>query len=148
VNTHVLAALKTKRAALAGEIALLKRTLKTRQTQLEHLDAAFRLFDPSVDPDKIPARRTYKRVNLFKQGALSRQVTDILRRAGKPLSAPEIVSGVMAALGHGEEARRTLAPRVRSSLAYLAGKGSVKRDGKNWKLDFQTNAAEDSDVFN
>ena len=50
----------------------------------------------------------------------------------------DIVTAMLAAGGHGEEVRRTVAPRVRGNLAYLQRQGKVKKEGEQreavWKL--------------
>lgn len=138
-NKYALAALKDKRATLAGEILSLKRQLAWRQDQIVHVDAAIQLFDPSYKVGSIPAKR--KRVKLFRQGELGRMIVDALRRAGKPLATQDIVSAVMAATGSGEQARAAIKPRVRGNLAYLGSRGSVMKLGRGaavrWVLSSQ-----------
>ena len=134
-NKYALAALKDRRASLAGEVAHLKKQLVWREDQLEHLDATIRLFDDSYVRGSIPAKRP-RRVKLFRQGELNRLILTALRRATGPLSTAEIVTSVITALGHGEEARPALKGRVRGNLAYLERdrKSVVKiADGRNAK---------------
>jgi hypothetical protein len=62
-----------------------------------------------------------------------------LRKAdGKPLSTAEIVTAVMRAGGHGEDARPALRMRVRGNLGYLERRGKVAKIGERamarWKL--------------
>ena len=63
-NRYALAALKDKRATLAGEIVKLKKKLAGRQDQIVHVDASIALFDPAYRVGSIPAKR--KRVKLFR----------------------------------------------------------------------------------
>lgn len=129
-NRYALAALKDKRATLAGEIAALKKQLAWKAEQLAHVDATIAVFDPAYDAATQKLKRPRKRVKLYRQGELSRSVIDVLRRAGKPLSTPEIVSRLMEAQGHGEDARNALTPRVRSNLQYLhRQRGTVEKVG-------------------
>jgi hypothetical protein len=65
---YALKALKDQRAAIASEIAQLKRQWEIRRAQLVHVDATIHLLDPSVDIDAIPLKRTMKHVRLFRQG--------------------------------------------------------------------------------
>lgn len=130
-SRYALSALKNKRATIAAEIVHLKRQLRHRKEHLVHVDATIRLLDPSIETDAIPNKRLVKRVKLFRQGELGRLILDTLRRAeGAPMSAREIVTAILAAGGHGEVARPTVAPRVRGNLAYLHHSGKVaKHDG-------------------
>lgn len=61
-----LMALKVQRAAMATEIAQLKRQWEVRRVQLVHVDATMQLLDPSVDPNTIARKRTMKHVRLFR----------------------------------------------------------------------------------
>lgn len=124
-NKYALAALKDKRATLAGEIAQLKNKLAWAESQLKHVDATLALFDPNLDPDQIAAKRPKKRVKLFRQGELNRLILDVLRTACGPQRTQDVVTLVMAALGHDETARTALAPRVRGNLQYLQTKAGM-----------------------
>jgi hypothetical protein len=129
-NKYALAALKDRRATLAGEIADLKKRLQVAITQLDHIDACLTIFEYEGDPAAIPAHRTQKRVKLFRQGELGRLILDALRRAGKPMGTHQIVTMLLEAGGYGESARPALTPRVRGNLAYLEGRGAVVKVGK------------------
>ncbi len=128
-NRYALKALKDKRAALAGEIIQLKKKLDWAEGQLRHIDATLALFDPKVDPEAIPAARPQKRIKLFKQGELNRLILDALRTGEGPLRTQDIVSAIMMAQGHDENARTALQPRVRSNLQYLMKRGEVAKIG-------------------
>jgi hypothetical protein len=117
-NKYALAALKDRRASLAGEIASLKKQTAWREEQLLHLDATIRLFDPNAKPEALPLKRP-RRIKLFKQGELNRMIFDALRVAGEPLSTAQITTAVMQAMGCGLEARSAIFPRVRGNLGYL-----------------------------
>jgi hypothetical protein len=129
-NKYALAALKDRRATLAGEIESLKRSLQTKVQQLDHIDACLTIFEYEGDPATIPNKRPRRRVKLFRQGELGRLIVDALRRAGKPLGTHAIVTALMEAGGHGEGARTSLTPRVRGNLAYLETREMVLKDGR------------------
>lgn len=137
-NKYALAALKDRRATLAGQIADYKKRLTVAQTQLDHIDACLTIFEYDGDPAAIPAHRVRKRVKLFRQGELGQLIRDTLRAAGKPLGTHEIVTALLDRGGHGESARPSLTPRVRGNLAYLEKAGSVLKQGKGaavlWSL--------------
>lgn len=66
-------------------------------------------------------------------------IMDALRQAkGETLSTYEIVSALLAAGGHGDDARKAVAGRVRGNLAYLKRQGKVSKaqDGKEarWSI--------------
>ena len=97
---HVISALVTKRAELAGEIHALERRLAQLRADLIHIDAALVVFDPDATPDTIAPKRPVRRSAWFAAGELSRLALEILRRAdGEPLSTREIAHRVMAARG-------------------------------------------------
>jgi hypothetical protein len=54
-----------------------------------------------------------------------------LRNAhGEPLSTAAVVRAVLDAGGHGDGARRAVAPRVRGNLVYLERRGKVVKAGE------------------
>lgn len=138
-NRYALAALKDKRATLATEIVQLERQLRHRRDMLVHVDATLRLLDPNVAIDAIPNKRPKKRIKLFRQGELGRMIVDAIRRSPTgTASTAEIVTELLAAGGHNEDVRKTISPRVRSNLAYLARHAKVEKTGQareaRWKL--------------
>lgn len=138
-NLYALAALRDRRATLAAEIVDLERQLRARRDSLIHVDATLRLLDPSIETSAIKPKRIVKRIKLFRQGQLGRLILDAIRTAGgQPIATYDIVSSIIAAGGHGEEARRTVAPRVRGNLAYLRRRRMVEKieDGRValWRL--------------
>lgn len=56
-NQYAIAALKDRRATMAGEIESFKRGIAYRMDQLAHLDASLRLLDPSYRADAIAPKR-------------------------------------------------------------------------------------------
>ena len=118
-NQYAVAALKDRRATMAGEIQQFKDGIRHREAQLAHLDATLRILDPEYRADTIAPKRL-RRVKLFGQGELNRLIIDALRRAdGKPLSVPQIADAIIAAKGYGHEAKHALIRRVRANLSYL-----------------------------
>jgi hypothetical protein len=129
-NQYAVAALKERRAAIAGEITSLESRLRYLRQMVEHVDASLRLFSPTLDPDAIPAKKPYRRVKLFNAGELNRLILNALRKAGKPLSTAEVTAAVVQELGHGPEALRGMTNRVRANLNYLVReRGLVTKEG-------------------
>lgn len=118
-NQYAVAALKDRRATMAGEIERFKQGIRDREEQLAHLDATLRILDPSYRADTIAPKRI-RQVKLFGQGELNRLILDAMRRAdGKPLTVPQIADAIIAAKGYGHEAKHALIRRVRANLSYL-----------------------------
>ena len=63
------------------------------------------------------------RITLFRQGKLGRMILDALRDAPRELATAEIVTAILMAGGHGESARRALAPRIGGTLPISEGGG-------------------------
>ena len=59
---HVVSALRNKRAELAGMVGQLEQQLARQRTNLAHLDATMRLFDPEIRPQEIRAKQRRARV--------------------------------------------------------------------------------------
>jgi len=138
-NRYALAALKDKRATIASEIVQLERQLRHLRESLVHVDATLRLLDDSIEPGDIRPKRAPRRIKLFRQGELGRMILGALRDAQGELSTAQIVTALLEAGGHGEGARRAMAPRVRGNLAYLERRDKVIRNGKGtgarWTLN-------------
>ena len=99
-ETHVISALRAKRAEISGYIHDLEKRAKTWRARLAHIDATIKIFSPETDPEAIPPRRTYRRSNYYKRGELSRLCLDELRKAdGQPINTAAIVTGLIRAKG-------------------------------------------------
>ena len=94
-GSHVVSALVSKRAEIAGMIARTQQQLGQFRADLAHVDATIRLFAPAMKPETIPAKRIRQSDLLFERGELSRRVLDAPRRAGAPIRAPDPVRAVM-----------------------------------------------------
>lgn len=133
-NKYALAALKDRRAGLAGEIYELKRQLDWRQKQLDHVDACITIFEPGFSIEAIGVRRPRKRVKLYGQGELSRSILDALRRAGEPIGIDAVVQSLLIAQGHELDHASALKPRVNSNIHYLHRMGRVTKEGRGMKV--------------
>ncbi len=118
-NQYAIAALKDRRATIAGELVQFKEAIRYREELLAHLDASLRLFDPDYKADTIPPKRL-RRLKLFAAGELNRTILDVLRRAnGKPLRPVDIARTMAADKGYQPDTVHALAHRVRANLNYL-----------------------------
>src|SRR5271155_4881554 len=98
-ETHVVSALRKKRAEVAGHVHDLEKKVKTWRAKLAHIDETIRLFSPETDPETIPAKRAYRRARYFSRGEFARLCLDALRKADRPLSTAEILASVIKAKG-------------------------------------------------
>ena len=139
-NLYALAALRERRAEIAGEITLAERKLRHLRETLVHVDGTIRLFS-DMEPESIPAKRPYKRVKLFGAGKLNRMIIDALRTAERPMTTAEVVASVVATLGYGEDAAKGMKNRVRANLLYLSKVREMvvkegERETATWALNF------------
>lgn len=139
-NKYALAALRERRAELAGQLTETERRLRYLQDAIVHVDGTLRLFDESADPSSIPAKKPYRRVKLFGAGKLNRLILDALREADRPLATLEVVDSIIATLGYGPEAAKGMKSRVRANLLYLwKTRGLIVKEGERatarWSLD-------------
>ena len=62
----------------------------------------------------------------------------MLRQASGPVSTVDVVTAMLRAGGHGETARRTVAPRVGGNFAYLHSRGKVTKRAKDGVVRWTT----------
>ena len=79
-ETHVVSALRAKRAEVSGYIRELENKIKRQRANLVHIDATVRVFAPGLNPDSIAPKRRYQRSRYFAKGEISRAVLDALRQ--------------------------------------------------------------------
>lgn len=105
---HVLSALVTKRAELAGEIEGLERQADQFRADLLHIDAAIRIFAPDYRPNEIRPKAKRMKGEWFAHGELMRLVLETLRKASDPMTAKEIALALMAHKGFDTSDERTV----------------------------------------
>ncbi|EXI92366.1 MAG: hypothetical protein AW12_00662 [Candidatus Accumulibacter sp. BA-94] len=90
-ESHVVAALITKRAELAALIEHHRKEMGRLADDLAHLDATLKLFSPEIDLRTIRIQALRVRNCFFRPGELQRMVLDIFHEAqGAALSSREI----------------------------------------------------------
>ena len=96
-ESHVVAALISKRAELAGLIEHQQKEMRRLADDLAHLDATLRLFSPEIDLRTIRAKVHRVRNRFFRPGECQRMVLDIFREAqGAALSSRQIGEALAA----------------------------------------------------
>src|ERR1700732_2224162 len=131
-NTHVISALRLKRAEISGHIHDLEKRIARQRANLANLDATLKLFSPGMNPDAIPPKRAYRRTRYFAHNELSRLTQDALRTASGPLTTAEIAIAVMQAKGMppGDAAfKEIVADRALTVLRRLANRGAAVKSG-------------------
>ena len=98
----MLAGLTKRRAELAGEADTLKARLAQIGTDLGHLDAVIRQFDPDYDLGSIRAKRP-RGPDVAGRGEMSRFIMKVLREATEPVATHDVVRRLMAERGQDAE---------------------------------------------
>src|SRR6202043_1641676 len=131
-NSHVVSALRIKRAEISGHIHDLEKRIARQRANLANLHATIKLLSPGTNPDAIPPKRAYRRTRYFAHNELSRLTQDALRTAAGPLTAAEIASAVMQTKGMppGDAAfKEIVAVRAVTVLRRLVKRGAVVKSG-------------------
>ncbi len=113
-ETHVISALKRKRARIAGELAQSERRCEAMRLHLAALDQSLRLFGYDGDPTDI--KPVKPRRFLFRRGELQRAIMGIFRING-PVADAVLVERVFAMKGwdaSNVDLRRTITERVKA----------------------------------
>ena len=96
-ESHVVTALVTKRAEMAGLIEHHRKEMGRLATDLAHLDATLKLFSPEIDLRTLRAKEHRTRNRFFRPGECQRMVLDIFREAqGAALSSRQIGEALAA----------------------------------------------------
>jgi hypothetical protein len=94
-ETHVIGALRNKRAELAGALRQLEQQLVQQRANLAHVDATMRLFDPEIRPMDIRPKQPRQRNAWFRPGECLRLIYDELREATQPVTTRELAERIM-----------------------------------------------------
>lgn len=93
-DLHVVTALRSKRAELAGQIDALQDQLREAMIAVDHVDSTLRLFVPDIDLDEIKPKPLPPRHHAFK-GQVTRSILAMLRKEGA-MDAKSITLRLMA----------------------------------------------------
>jgi hypothetical protein len=140
-NEHVLGGLTRKRTEIAGQIEHTQDTLRKLVINLDAIDVAIRIFDPSADIGTIHPKQYPPRHAAFR-GEMMRHVMGALRFAKAPVTTRDIALVVMKARGLNSEDVEMLVvirKRVGACMWKLKQAGHVREvpadgDLKAWAL--------------
>ena len=128
MTDYVLTGLVKRRAELSGEGDALRAKLTRITTDLGHLDAVIRQFDPEYDMATIRPKRP-RSSDAARPGEMSRFVLGALRDAVEPMGTPAIAAHMMAERGMDGEDRklvRDVTKRVGMALGHQEKRGTVR----------------------
>lgn len=126
---HVLTGLIAKRSEIAGKIEHTQDQLRQLVIDLDHIDAAIHIFDPSIELEEIKSRPVPAPHHAFR-GQVTRVVLTTLRNAKKPLTTQDIAQRVMAERGldtSNVRLLKTMTKRAGACLRNLQKQGGVSR---------------------
>jgi hypothetical protein len=104
-NQIAIAALRRKRADLAGELIAAEAAVTKIRADLASIDRTILLFDPDANPSEIKPRRKVERNAWFRQGECARMIYEILRTASAPMTKRQIAERIMADKGIANDGR-------------------------------------------
>ena len=81
VTTHAITALRDKRGELSGQIDALQDQLRQAFIDMDHIDAALRMFQPDIELEEIKPKPLPPRHRAFK-GQVTRAILTMLRKEG------------------------------------------------------------------
>jgi hypothetical protein len=93
-NEHFIGGLTRKRAEIACQIERTQVAQRKLVTELDAIDAAIRIFDPTADVASIKTRAYPPRHAAFR-GEMMRHVMGCLRVASEPVTSRDIATVVM-----------------------------------------------------
>ena len=128
MTDYVLAGLTKRRAELTWEGDALRAKLASVATDLGHLDAVIRQFDPDYDLASIRPKRP-RGPDVARRGEMTRFVLGVLRDAAEPVPTSDLAARLMTERGMDGQDRKLveqITKRIVSTLRHQAGKGTVR----------------------
>jgi hypothetical protein len=118
-------------ADLGGKLLACQAQAARLTSDMRHVEAVIRMFDPGYDVRRIAVKRRQKKNPWFKRGHMFRAAIDVLREAGAPLETREIAVRLLAGQGVTEPTLaqiRNMTGALRPTLDNHEGK-TVERAG-------------------
>ena len=137
-DTFVISGLRKKRAEVSGDLIAAEKRILQLRADLDCLDGAIRLFDPTAEPGKIRPVRVRRTPGMIPRGQCSRAILDMLRRAAEPMTVREIAAQLAEDYrvdASDKDAMHELVAKVRNTLTHQRGLASELRGGaKAWRV--------------
>lgn len=138
-HPNTVSGLLDKRAELAGLLKFHRAEIRKVTCDIDHLDAAIRLFDPNADTSRVKRYPTAHRAH---RGQMKRFVLAQLRQAQAPLTSAAITAAWVAdrRLKANEETHVLIRKRVGACLGALKAAGVIRAsealigEYKGWTL--------------
>ena len=125
---NTVSGLVRKRAEIAGQIEVAQIALRRMIADLDHIDAAIRIFAPEIATETIKGRPNPPQHQALR-GEVKRIILDALREAQHPLTTADIAQRVMGARclpASDPELRTLFIRRVGQSLHVMRHKGVTR----------------------
>src|SRR5271168_4057718 len=95
-ESHVISSLRAKRAELDGELRQAEKRIIQLRADLQSIDGAIRVFDPSLVLQTILPKLKRKPPTQFRHGQFSKAVLDTIRRAGVPVTVRDVATQLVS----------------------------------------------------
>jgi len=128
MTDYVLSGLTKRRAELSGEADTLHDRLAKIATDVGHLDAVIRQFDPDYDLGSIQPKRI-RAHDAAGRGEISRFILQVLREATEPVATHDVVRRLITERGQDTENRqlvRLTMKRVGMAFSRQKALGTVR----------------------
>jgi hypothetical protein len=125
---NTVSGLEAKRDELAKYRQALEAEIRKVTCDIDHLEAAIRLFDPTATPSAV---RRYVVRHRARKGAVKGFILDKLRTAPTPLTSAQITDLWLEARGLRTDCdtRITIRKRIGAGLISLRARGVVRNEG-------------------
>lgn len=127
-DTHVVSALKLKRAELAGRIEAAQEVVRQLVIDLDNVDATLRIFVPDIDLEEIRPRALPPRYHAYK-GEVMRTCLNGLKNSREPMTTHQLSQLLLTERGVQSTDRRmlqTIVKRVGACMKNCRARGLVK----------------------
>ena len=125
---NTVSGLNAKRDELIAYRKALHKEIRKVTCDIDHLEAAMRLFDPEATPNAI---KRYVVRHRAKKGTVKAFVLDTLRKAQAPLTSAQITDLWLEARGlrTDDQTRTVIRKRIGAGLISLRAKGVLRNEG-------------------
>jgi hypothetical protein len=127
-------------ADLGGKLLACQAQADRLASDMRHVEAVIRMFDPAYDVRQIAVKRRQSRNPWFKRGHMFRAAIDVLREARAPLETREIAVRLLVGQRIAEPTLAQIRNMTRGATAD-AGEARGKDRGAGWRRNARPVAA-------